>query len=131
MDTARKMTEGRLISVFGCGGDRDKTKRPIMGGIAGERSDLTFITSDNPRTEEPSKIIEEIEEGIKYLGKRYFKEADRKTAICRALREARQGDTVVIAGKGHEDYQILKDKTIHFDDSEIVREHFTTTIRIR
>lgn len=124
LDTARKMTQGRLISVFGCGGDRDRIKRPLMGGIAGERSDISFITSDNPRTEEPLKIIEEIEEGIKNLGKKYTKEADRKTAIFSALKEARQGDTVVIAGKGHENYQILKDKTIHFDDSEIVREYF-------
>jgi len=124
LNTARNLTKDRLISVFGCGGDRDKTKRPIMGKIASEYSDMTIITSDNPRTEDPSKIIDDILNGI-LKNKDYKIEPDRKNAIEYALNTAKKGDIVVIAGKGHEDYQILKDKTIHFDDSEIVREYFS------
>jgi UDP-N-acetylmuramoyl-L-alanyl-D-glutamate--2,6-diaminopimelate ligase len=121
LKTAREFTTNNLISVFGCGGDRDKTKRPIMGGIGSSISDIAVITSDNPRTEEPSSIIDDILEGVSNKEK-VIVEVDRKEAIKKAIEMAKSGDTVVIAGKGHEDYQIFKDKTIHFDDREIARE---------
>ncbi len=124
LDTARKMTRGRLISVFGCGGDRDRLKRPLMAEIACRNSDFVVITSDNPRTEDPEKIIDDIKKGLPSSFNDYRCESDRKKAIFTALESARPSDTVVIAGKGHEDYQILRDRTIHFDDSEIVREFF-------
>ena len=109
--------------MFGCGGDRDKTKRPIMGRIAAEMSDAVILTSDNPRTEDPLEIINEVDVGVKEkIGvKPYEKIADRQEAIFVAIAMAQPGDTVVIAGKGHENYQILKDKTIHFDDREMAR----------
>lgn len=119
--TAREFTENKLISVFGCGGDRDRTKRPIMGGIGSRACDLSYITSDNPRSEEPQSIIDEILQGVPDKHK-VIVESDRKEAIRRAIASAKRGDTVVIAGKGHEDYQIFKDETIHFDDREIARE---------
>ncbi len=118
LNAARKVSRGRLITVFGCGGDRDRTKRPIMGEIAGRLSDLAIITSDNPRSEDPDAIISEIEVGIAAVTKEYAKIPDRREAIGYAIREARADDVVIIAGKGHETYQILKDKTIHFDDQE-------------
>lgn len=124
LSTARKITPGRLITVFGCGGDRDSTKRPLMGEIAGRYSDMVFITSDNPRTEDPEEIISHIEKGLEGCGGRYCRQADRLQAIHAALASAGQGDTVVIAGKGHEDYQIFKDRTVHFDDGEAVRDFF-------
>ncbi len=123
LGTARTIAEGRVIAVFGCGGDRDRTKRPIMGRIASDKADVAIITSDNPRTEDPEFIISEIEKGIPE-GREYKKEADRKRAIFMALGMAKPGDVVVIAGKGHENYQIFKDRTIHFDDSEVIREYF-------
>jgi UDP-N-acetylmuramoyl-L-alanyl-D-glutamate--2,6-diaminopimelate ligase len=121
LKTAREFTTGRLITVFGCGGDRDKTKRPVMGGIGARLSDFSVITSDNPRTEEPTAIIENILQGVPQK-ESVIVEADRKEAIRKAIELAQPGDTVVIAGKGHEDYQIFKDKTIHFDDREVARE---------
>ena len=122
--TARAVTAGRIIAVFGCGGDRDRTKRPIMGRMAAELADVVVLTSDNPRTENPAAILDEVETGIlPVIGtKPYEKLVDRRTAIFHAVQTARAGDTVVILGKGHETYQILKDKTIHFDDRETARE---------
>ena len=121
--TVKQFVKKDIFTVFGCGGDRDKTKRPIMGEIAARYSDKVIITSDNPRTEDPQTIINEIEEGVKKTEAFYRKIEDRKEAILYALREAKAGDVVLIAGKGHENYQILKDRIIHFDDSEIVKEY--------
>jgi len=112
----------RVITVFGCGGSRDTAKRPLMGEIAGRLSDYCIITSDNPRAEDPFAIIDEIEVGILKTTCKYEKIEDRKQAIFTALKIADEGDSVIIAGKGHEDYQELKDKTIHFDDAEVVKE---------
>jgi UDP-N-acetylmuramoyl-L-alanyl-D-glutamate--2,6-diaminopimelate ligase len=123
--TAREITPHSLITVFGCGGDRDRTKRPIMGKIATGLSDLVIITSDNPRTEDPEAIIRDIEQGARGCERVYEKVVDRKEAIERALLLAKKGDTVVVAGKGHENYQIFKDRTIHFDDVEVVEEFFS------
>lgn len=116
----RELTSHRLISVFGCGGDRDRGKRPEMGRIAAELSDLVFITSDNPRTEDPGKIIEDIVAGVP-KDSDYWVEPDRERAIERAVAASEEGDVIVVAGKGHEDYQILGTRKIHFDDREIVR----------
>lgn len=118
----REFTKGRVITVFGCGGDRDKTKRPIMGKIAAELGDYCIITSDNPRTEEPEAILKEIEAGVNPVTANYEKYVDRKEAIFRAVAMAEKGDSVIIAGKGHENYEIFKDKTIHFDDVEVAAE---------
>jgi UDP-N-acetylmuramoyl-L-alanyl-D-glutamate--2,6-diaminopimelate ligase len=120
LSTAREFTKGRLISVFGCGGDRDKKKRPIMGNIGSVQSDFCIVTSDNPRTEEPMKIIDDVVEGIKKDN--YIIVENRREAIKKSMSIAKENDVIVIAGKGHEDYQILKDKTIHFDEREIVEE---------
>jgi UDP-N-acetylmuramoyl-L-alanyl-D-glutamate--2,6-diaminopimelate ligase len=119
-------SKNRLITVFGCGGDRDRTKRPVMGRIATDLSDRVFITSDNPRTEDPQAIIAEILGGIPGR-KNFVVEPDRKRAIHAAIAEAKPGDLVVIAGKGHEDYQILSDGKggtykVHFDDREVAAE---------
>jgi UDP-N-acetylmuramoyl-L-alanyl-D-glutamate--2,6-diaminopimelate ligase len=118
----------RLITVFGCGGDRDRTKRPVMGRLAVELSDLVFITSDNPRTESPEAIVHEILNGVAGFSN-YRVEPDRRKAIHSAIRAARPGDLVLIAGKGHEDYQIISDpaqpggiRKIHFDDREVAAE---------
>jgi UDP-N-acetylmuramoyl-L-alanyl-D-glutamate--2,6-diaminopimelate ligase len=114
---------GKLISVFGCGGDRDRTKRKIMGKISAGIADFTVITSDNPRTEDPSDIIGMIEEGFKETDvEKYSIEEDRKKAIHEALEMSRKDDIVLIAGKGHEDYQEFRNKKIHFSDQEIVRD---------
>ena len=118
---------GRIITVFGCGGDRDRTKRPKMGRIAVRFSDIVVLTSDNPRTEDPAGILAEVEAGVKEALKErpevdYALVADRRLAIERAIREARTGDMVLIAGKGHEDYQIIGTTKVHFDDREIARE---------
>jgi UDP-N-acetylmuramoyl-L-alanyl-D-glutamate--2,6-diaminopimelate ligase len=115
---ARSVGKGRVITVFGCGGDRDRTKRSIMGEIAGRLSDLAIVTSDNPRSEEPEAIIAEVETGIASVTQDYMKIADRRQAINYAIQQAKKDDVVIIAGKGHETYQILKDSTIHFDDQE-------------
>ena len=113
---------GRIITVFGCGGDRDRSKRAPMGEAAGSLSDVVILTSDNPRTEDPEKILADAEEGLRSTGKPYEKIADRRRAIHRAIHEARTGDLVLIAGKGHEDYQIIGRETFHFDDREVARE---------
>lgn len=120
LKTAKEFTKGKLISVFGCGGDRDNTKRPIMGKIGTELSDLAVITSDNPRTEDPMSIIKEIVDGIQKDN--YIVVENRKDAIKKAMELAQKDDVIVVAGKGHEDYQILKDKTIHFDEREVIAE---------
>jgi UDP-N-acetylmuramoyl-L-alanyl-D-glutamate--2,6-diaminopimelate ligase len=112
---------GRIITVFGCGGDRDRAKRPMMGEIAGRYSQVPIITSDNPRTEDPDLIIRDIEEGIKEVTAGYRVIPDRREAIRAAVSEARRGDMVVIAGKGHEDYQIIGTEKIPFDDREEAR----------
>lgn len=122
LKTARDLTDGRIISVFGCGGDRDRTKRKPMGEIAGAYSDLVIITSDNPRNEDPLKIIAEIEVGVKEKGKRYEVIPDRREAIGRAIADARSNDVVIIAGKGHENYQIIGGDKFHFDDREVAAE---------
>jgi UDP-N-acetylmuramoyl-L-alanyl-D-glutamate--2,6-diaminopimelate ligase len=117
--TARELnTKGRIITVFGCGGSRDRTKRPIMGELSGRLSDLSILTSDNPRQEDPLKIISDIVVGMQKSGGKYMIEADRAKAIHLAIEEAQPGDIVLLAGKGHEDYQIFADHTIHFDDRE-------------
>jgi UDP-N-acetylmuramoyl-L-alanyl-D-glutamate--2,6-diaminopimelate ligase len=122
LSTARELTRNRLIVVFGCGGDRDRTKRPLMGEAAGSLSDLAVLTSDNPRSEDPLLIMSDAMVGLQRTGKPYLAEEDRKTAIRKALEHAHEGDVVVLAGKGHETYQVLKDRTIHFDDHEIARQ---------
>lgn len=122
LTTVKGFCKGRLVCMFGCGGDRDKTKRPIMGQISGNISDFTIITTDNPRTEDPLTIISEIEDGIKKTSGAYITIADRKEAIKYSILNAKPQDVIVLAGKGHETYQIFKDKTIHFDEREVVRE---------
>ncbi len=122
LTTVREFTPGRLIAVFGCGGDRDRTKRPQMGAIAASFSDVCIITSDNPRTEDPQRIIEDILAGTRQGNAEHIVELDRRKAIELALSQARKGDFVLVAGKGHETYQIFKDRTVHFDDREVVRE---------
>jgi UDP-N-acetylmuramyl-tripeptide synthetase len=119
LKTAKELTTGRVITVFGCGGDRDKTKRELMGRAAAEYSDLVFITSDNPRTEDPIKIIEAVEKGVKEVGAEYCSISDRRDAIFRAVDAARSNDVVIIAGKGHETYQIVGSDKFHFDDREV------------
>jgi UDP-N-acetylmuramoyl-L-alanyl-D-glutamate--2,6-diaminopimelate ligase len=121
LEAARPLTDGKLITVFGCGGDRDATKRPIMAAAASKRSDMTVITSDNPRTEDPVSILKQVEAGIK-KGKEFVLIEDRIEAIYYAIRNANPGDTVVIAGKGHENYQIIGRQKVHLDDREIARE---------
>ena len=122
LKTVKSYTPGKLICVFGCGGDRDKSKRPLMAKISGEISDFTIITSDNPRTEDENVIISDIEEGIKETNSEYIIIVDRYQAIKHAIVNAKQGDVIILAGKGHETYQIFKDKTIHFDEKEVVKE---------
>lgn len=121
----RGVTSGRVITVFGCGGDRDPAKRPRMGSAAGRLSDIVVVTSDNPRSEDPVGIILEIQDGLGGTNAEVHVEVDRRRAIARALGLARAGDAVLIAGKGHEDYQIFADRTIHFDDREVAREELT------
>lgn len=121
LTSARGVTSGKIITVFGCGGNRDKTKRPIMGEIAARLSDICIITSDNPRNEKPENIIKEVEGGVLKVAKKYKKITERTDAIYKAVNMAEKGDMVIIAGKGHETYQIFKDKTIHFDDAEVAK----------
>jgi UDP-N-acetylmuramoyl-L-alanyl-D-glutamate--2,6-diaminopimelate ligase len=131
MAAVRPLTRGRLIVVFGCGGDRDPGKRPIMGEAAGRQADLAVVTSDNPRTEDPGRIVEMVLAGVHRSGtpalsaqdlaaadRGFHVQVDRREAIRAAAAAARAGDTLLIAGKGHEDYQILGTQKIHFDDRE-------------
>jgi len=122
LHTVSQLPHAKIITVFGCGGDRDKTKRPIMGAIATKMSDFVFATSDNPRSEDPQEILKEIEVGMRNGIAPYVIQPDRRKAIESAVSIANKGDVVVIAGKGHEDYQILGKTTIHFDDREVARE---------
>ncbi|MFN7982303.1 MAG: UDP-N-acetylmuramoyl-L-alanyl-D-glutamate--2,6-diaminopimelate ligase [Vicinamibacterales bacterium] len=126
LETARPLTNGRIITVFGCGGDRDRTKRPLMGAVAGRLSDVILITSDNPRTEDPARIIEEIQRGITPDTRRNTAQStlavvDRRQAIERAIDMAVAGDLVLVAGKGHEKYQTIGSQTLPFDDVEVAR----------
>jgi len=123
LETLKPICRGKLIAVFGCGGDRDRTKRPRMAKVTEKYADLIIVTSDNPRSENPQKIIEEIITGFeKQDSKKIFVEPDRKAAIKLAIESAGKNDIVLIAGKGHENYQILGDKTIHFSDEETASE---------
>lgn len=126
LTTAKEITKGRILVVFGCGGDRDKLKRPIMGRIAAKNADVAIVTSDNPRTEDPETIVKEVAAGVEEVKKEKPSLeveviVDRRHAIKRAIELAKDDDIVLIAGKGHENYQILKDRTIHFDDREEAR----------
>jgi len=118
----RGFARGRVIVLFGCGGDRDRTKRPLMGAAAARYADYCIVTSDNPRTEEPGKIIEEIIPGMKGFKTPYVVVENRREAIRRALERAKAGDIVLLAGKGHEDYQIIGTEKHHFDEREVVAE---------
>jgi len=124
--TLRQLTLGKLVVVFGCGGDRDPYKRPLMGKIAFRIADYTVITSDNPRSEDPEKIIFQIEKGMLEEGARkgrdYVAFVDRRQAIRYALSQVKTGDTLLIAGKGHERVQIFKDKVVLFNDAQVVRD---------
>jgi len=122
IEVARGLTSKRVITVFGCGGDRDRTKRPLMGMAAAELSDFVVLTSDNPRSEDPLDIMNDAMVGLRRYDTPSVSEPDRAKAIRIALAEAKDGDIVLLAGKGHETYQILKDQTIHFDDRETARE---------
>jgi len=142
LHSVRQLTERRLLTVFGCGGDRDRGKRPLMGEVAGRLSDVVILTSDNPRTEDPWHIIAEAEPGLMQAGmpkvtdpaaiatlsQGYLVMADRRAAIQAALAGARPGDVVVIAGKGHEDYQIIGTTKHHFDDREEVRNYLKVLV---
>ena len=120
----REIAKGRVVTLFGCGGDRDKTKRPLMGEIAARLSDFCVVTSDNPRSENPGEIINDILEGMKDTKTPYKVIESRKDAIFWALENAKENDIILLAGKGHETYQILNDGTIHFDEREVVNEFF-------
>jgi UDP-N-acetylmuramoyl-L-alanyl-D-glutamate--2,6-diaminopimelate ligase len=124
LETVRELKPRRLVTVFGCGGDRDRTKRPLMGAVASRLSDVVVVTSDNPRSEPPEAIIDEIQRGMPNGSRRGQRYAivDRREAIARALEMAGPGDAVVIAGKGHETYQVLRDRTVPFDDRQVARE---------
>ncbi|HXY25695.1 MAG TPA: UDP-N-acetylmuramoyl-L-alanyl-D-glutamate--2,6-diaminopimelate ligase [Candidatus Acidoferrum sp.] len=120
--TARELNpKGRIITLFGCGGLKDRTKRPVMGEVTGRLSDLTILSNDNPRTEDPLKIISDIVVGLQKTAGKYLIETDREKAIGLAMDEARTGDILLLAGKGHENYQILADRTLEFDDREMAR----------
>ena len=133
LETARPLAQGRVITVFGCGGDRDRTKRPLMGAVAARLSDMVIVTSDNPRSENPEQILEDIKRGIVLPADRVgprgqgpkatpcLSIVDRKAAIERAVREAGSGDLVLVAGKGHEKYQVIGERTLPFDDVEVAR----------
>jgi UDP-N-acetylmuramoyl-L-alanyl-D-glutamate--2,6-diaminopimelate ligase len=119
---ARGLNPKRIITLFGCGGDRDRTKRPLMGAAAAEGSDFVVLTSDNPRSEDPLAIMNDALVGIRRFDVPHIVEPDRAAAIARALNEAREGDIVILAGKGHEAYQVLRDRTIAFDDRAVAKE---------
>jgi UDP-N-acetylmuramoyl-L-alanyl-D-glutamate--2,6-diaminopimelate ligase len=118
---ARSLFPKRLITLFGCGGDRDRVKRPMMGEAAAQLSDFVVLTSDNPRSEDPLAIINDALVGLRRHDVPHFVEPDREKAIRRAIQEAQPGDIVLLAGKGHETYQVLKDRTIPLDDREVAR----------
>jgi UDP-N-acetylmuramoyl-L-alanyl-D-glutamate--2,6-diaminopimelate ligase len=122
LSSARRLNPSRLIVVFGCGGNRDRTKRPIMGRIAAKQAEIAVVTSDNPRNEDPQAIIADIMPGMEGASARVVVEPDRRAAIGIALHEAQDGDIVLIAGKGHEDYQLVGDKVLPFDDRLVARE---------
>lgn len=122
LDSINSYSKGRVVTLFGCGGDRDKTKRPIMGEVAAKNSDFLIVTSDNPRTEDPDQIIEDIIVGVEKEVKPYVKITDRKEAIKYALENAQKNDIILLAGKGHEDYQIVGKKKINMDERTIVEE---------
>lgn len=117
--------DGKIVTVFGCGGNRDAKKRPMMGRIASELSDVTVVTSDNPRYEDAGAIIDEIMTGVR-PGSRVHRESNREKAITAALDMMEPGDVALIAGKGHEDYQVIGDTKVHFSDREIVEEFLRT-----
>jgi UDP-N-acetylmuramoyl-L-alanyl-D-glutamate--2,6-diaminopimelate ligase len=127
LETARPLARGRLITVFGCGGDRDRTKRPLMGAVAGRLSDVIVITSDNPRGEDPARIIDEIQRGLtadtrRDSSQRLMSIVDRRAAIVSAIELAAPGDLVLVAGKGHEKYQVIGREVLPFDDVAVARE---------
>ncbi len=122
ISTVKEFCEGRVVTLFGCGGDRDRTKRPIMGKVAGSLSDFCVVTSDNPRTENPAAIIDDVLEGVKETDCEYEVIENRREAIFYALKNARRGDCIILAGKGHETYQIVGKEKRHFDEREIVAE---------
>ncbi len=122
ISVARGLNPKRVITLFGCGGDRDRSKRPLMGQAAAVASDFVVLTSDNPRSEDPLAIMNDALVGIRRTDVPHIIEPDRATAIARTIKEARAGDIVILAGKGHEPYQVLKDKTIPFDDRAVARE---------
>ncbi len=129
LETARALSKGRLLTVFGCGGDRDRTKRPLMGAVAGRMSDVVIITSDNPRSEDPARIIEEVQRGVpgarQGKGPEVLPIVDRGEAIARAIDIARRGDLVIVAGKGHEKTQVIGDRELPFDDVDVSRAALT------
>lgn len=129
IQTTRELTKGKLITVFGCGGDRDKGKRPIMGGISSKGSDYTIVTSDNPRFEDPLLIIEDIKKGL--VGEKWCVESDREKAIRQGIEMLKNGDVLLVAGKGHENYQVLKDTVKPFSDIEILKGIFNGTYNCR
>ena len=127
LETARPLARGRLITVFGCGGDRDRTKRPLMGAVAARLSDVVVVTSDNPRSEDPKTILEEIQLGMASetrpgSAQRVVAVVDRREAISTAIGLAAPGDFVIVAGKGHETYQVIGDWVLPFDDAAVARE---------
>jgi UDP-N-acetylmuramoyl-L-alanyl-D-glutamate--2,6-diaminopimelate ligase len=122
LETARSLAAGRLITVFGCGGERDRTKRPLMGAVAARLSDLVVITSDNPRSEDPTRIIDEIKRGLSPSGTEYLVYEDRGEAIQKAVELARPNDTILLAGKGHEKYQVIGNRAEPFDDVAVARD---------
>jgi len=122
IESVREFTAGRVIIILGCGGDRDRTKRPIMGRIAGEGADFCILTSDNPRTEDPMEIIWQIEEGTKSTDTPYEIWENRREAIFRGVQMLKKDDALIIAGKGHEDYQIIGTVKHHFSDYETALE---------
>jgi len=130
LETARPLASGRLVTIFGCGGDRDRSKRPLMGAVAGRLSDFVVLTSDNPRSEDPERILDEIVRGLdptpepgapRRSGTPYLRIRDRRDAIDRTIRTAQSGDLLLIAGKGHEKYQVVGERTLPFDDVEVAR----------
>jgi len=125
LETARPLAEGRIITVFGCGGDRDRTKRPLMGAVAARLSDIVVITSDNPRSEDPMRIIEEIKRGLPMASDRgaaIFTIVDRTEAIQFAIQKAKPGDLVLLAGKGHEQMQVIEGRELPFNEAAIARD---------